>query len=58
MAKWKMFFAPEAEDDLEKLTISIRKRVIKKIEWLQNNFDDITPLGLGGSWQGFFKIRS
>lgn len=57
MLKWKLSFTPEAEDDLAKLDKEIRKRIIKKLDWLENNFEKITPLPLGGEWQGFFKLR-
>ncbi len=33
-AKYEVIFLPEAEEDLEKLDSSIRKRCLAKIEWL------------------------
>ena len=57
MPKWDIVFVPESEDDLERLSPTIRKRIIKKLDWFQNNFDTITPLALGGKWQDFFKFR-
>jgi len=57
MSKWFVKFGPEAEDDLDKLDGVVRKRVLEKLEWLQNNFDNLTPATLGYNWHGFFKIR-
>lgn len=57
MAVWKVKFTFEATEDLEKLDRKIRNRVIEKIRWLKENFDQIIPLPLGGKWQGFFKLR-
>lgn len=57
MSRWKVIFTREAEEDLDKLDKQIRRRVIQKILWLRNNFEQIIPLPLGGRWQGFFKLR-
>jgi mRNA interferase RelE/StbE len=57
MSQWKVIFTIEAEDDLDKLDKQIRKRIIEKILWLRDNFDQVIPLPLGGRWQGFFKLR-
>ena len=57
MFKWDIVFIPESEADLAKLSPPVRKRIIKKLDWFQNNFDAITPLTLGGKWQAFFKFR-
>lgn len=57
MPKWFVDFSPEAEDDFGRLNFPTRKRIIEKLEWLQGNFDVITPLSLGNEWRGFFKLR-
>ncbi len=57
MSKWFLNFIPEAENDLKKLDEKLQKRIIEKLDWLQVNFNDIIPSALGGSWQGYFKIR-
>ena len=54
---WRFDLTKEAESDLEKLDFSIQARVIEKIKWFRENFDQITPLPLGGNWRGFFKLR-
>lgn len=50
-------YEPEAIDDLEQLTQSMRVRIFNKIEWLKHNFDQISPLPLTGNLSGFYKLR-
>jgi len=47
----------DALDDLQKLAPAIQKRILKKISWLQDHFDNLTPEPLSGDLQGAFKIR-
>lgn len=54
---WIIKFVPEAEKDIERLSLAIRRRILKKLDWLQKHFNTITPLPLGGRWRGFFKLR-
>lgn len=50
-------YESEALADLEKLTQSIRERVVNKINWLSENLDQITPKPLTADLSGFFKLR-
>lgn len=50
-------YEPEAFADLERLTLAVRERVINKINWLAENFDQITPQSLTADLSGFFKLR-
>jgi mRNA interferase RelE/StbE len=50
-------YEPEAIDDLEKLTQTVRERVVKKINWLAENFDQINPQSLTADLAGLFKLR-
>lgn len=50
-------YEPEALADLERLTQAVRERVINKIIWLAENFDQITPQALTADLSGFFKLR-
>jgi mRNA interferase RelE/StbE len=50
-------YESEALADLEKLSPNIRKRIVNKIEWLAQNFEQITPQLLTGDWAGFYKLR-
>jgi len=50
-------YEPEAVADLEQLTQVVGKRIIKKINWLGKNFDQINPQFLTADLSGFFKLR-
>ena len=50
-------YEPEAVNDLDQLTQKTRVRILKKIEWLKNNFDQISPLPLTGNLSSFYKLR-
>lgn len=50
-------FSPDAEADLKRLDRSIAQLVLRKLRWLSENFDAITPEPLTGDWQGIFKFR-
>jgi mRNA interferase RelE/StbE len=50
-------YKSESIDDLEKLDRQLQSRIIKKIDWLANNFEDITPLELSANLAGWCKLR-
>ena len=57
MSRWELKFEAAAEDDLAILDTELRRRIIDKLDWLVENFDDIAPLPLGSQWRGLFKLR-
>jgi mRNA interferase RelE/StbE len=50
-------FTPEGLDSLEELTSTIQERILRKIRWLSENFDDVTPQALSANLSGLFKLR-
>ena len=50
-------FTAGAETDLARLDKPVAQRVLKKLRWLAENFEVITPEPLTGQWQGIFKLR-
>ncbi len=50
-------FTPQAESNLIQLDRMIAQRVLRKIRWLAEHFDDVTPEPLTGQWQGMYKLR-
>jgi mRNA interferase RelE/StbE len=50
-------FAPAGLDSLEELTSTIQERILRKIRWLSENFDDLTPQALSADLSGLFKLR-
>lgn len=57
MLEWKVEFTYEGEEDLDKLDKEIKERVLDKIKWLRDNFNQIILLPLSEEWRGFFKLR-
>lgn len=47
----------EALADLEKLPKNVCQRIITKVNWLAQNFDQIAPQPLSNNLSGFFKLR-
>ncbi len=50
-------FTPGAIADLARLDKPVAQRILKKVRWLSENFEVITPESLTGQWQGVFKLR-
>jgi mRNA interferase RelE/StbE len=50
-------YKSEALGNIEQLDRQIQSRIIKKITWLAENFEDITPLALSASLVGAYKLR-
>jgi mRNA interferase RelE/StbE len=50
-------YKSESLENLEKLDRQIQSRIIKKISWLAENFEDITPLALTANLVGAYKLR-
>ncbi|MDG2991146.1 type II toxin-antitoxin system RelE/ParE family toxin [Candidatus Synechococcus calcipolaris G9] len=50
-------FTPEDLDSLGELTPTIQGRILRKIRWLSENFDDVTPQALSADLSGLFKLR-
>jgi mRNA interferase RelE/StbE len=46
-----------AVQDMLDLDAPVTKRIPKRVEWLAQNFDALTPEALEGEWKGKFKFR-
>ncbi len=53
----KVEWEREAIDDLQKIDRPIVRRILNKITWLSQHFDNITPEPLSGDMSGHFKLR-
>ncbi|MEW5717156.1 MAG: type II toxin-antitoxin system RelE/ParE family toxin [Chloroflexota bacterium] len=49
--------ADEAERDLEQLDKPIAQRIRKRIKWLADNFEQVTPEPLSGPLANLHKLR-
>jgi mRNA interferase RelE/StbE len=47
----------DAISGLEKLSQKNQKRVLRKLQWLADNFDDLDAIALTGDLGGLFKLR-
>ncbi|MGD1907690.1 MAG: type II toxin-antitoxin system RelE/ParE family toxin [Leptolyngbyaceae cyanobacterium] len=50
-------YEPEAVKDLKRFNPNIRKRIVTKIDWLAENFENVQPLPLSANLAGFYKLR-
>ena len=50
-------FTPGAEADLARLDKTVSERVLKRLRWLAEHLEAITPKALSGPWEGVFKLR-
>jgi len=50
-------YEPEAIASLEKLSTANQKRIIAKINWLAENFEQVTLQSLTADYAGFYKLR-
>ena len=57
MQKWHIEFDEQADKDLAILDKSVSRRIIEKLEWLENNFSGIFPTVLTADYRDFFKLR-
>ena len=53
----RLVILPKALDALESLDNSAAKRILDRLSWLSENFDDITPSPLKGTFSGTYKLR-
>lgn len=54
---WDFEVTQEAHEEIENLSSVVRMRILKKLKWLTENFDDNAPMPLHNEWKGFFKLR-
>ncbi|MEA1872789.1 MAG: type II toxin-antitoxin system RelE/ParE family toxin [Chloroflexota bacterium] len=48
---------PQARDDLSRLDKPIAQRILHKLKWLSQNFDDLMHERLSGEFRGFYRLR-
>jgi mRNA interferase RelE/StbE len=50
-------YKPSSLEDLKQINRQIQSRIIKKIIWLAENFEDIEPLTLSANLADAYKLR-
>lgn len=53
----KIEWTKDALDDLQRLDKPVGRRILNKITWLSQHFNNITPEPLSGGLAGTFKFR-
>ncbi len=54
---YRVEFKAKAIAGLESLTSAVQERIFRKIRWLCENFDGISPQALSANLNGLFKLR-
>lgn len=54
---YKVEFLDFATESLKKIDAGMQRRILKKIRWLCENFESITPVPLSANLNGLFKLR-
>ena len=55
--KWQVVITNSGKKDLDSLDNLIRRRILLKIKWFEENFQNVAPLPLDVQFKGFFKLR-
>jgi len=48
---------PQASEDLRRLGKPVAQRILHKLKWLSQNFDDLAPERLTGELRAFYRLR-
>lgn len=48
MKNWNFRTTKQAQQDINDLDGSVKERILKKLSWMMDNFDKISPLPLSG----------
>jgi mRNA interferase RelE/StbE len=54
---YRIEFDPKAIEDLRGLSVKVQSQILKKINWLGLNFEQVQPKGLAENLAGFYKLR-
>ena len=50
-------FDPKAIEDMRGISVKVQSQILKKINWLGLNFEQVQPKGLAENLAGFYKLR-
>ena len=54
---YRIKFDPQAIEDLKGISTKVQPQILKKINWLGLNFEQVQPKGLAENLAGFYKLR-
>jgi mRNA interferase RelE/StbE len=50
-------FTATGIENLEELSSTIQERILRKIRWLSENFEEVSPQSLSANLSSLFKLR-
>jgi addiction module RelE/StbE family toxin len=53
---YKVELTLQAQEDISKLDHAVAERLVRKIEWLSQNFESVVPQPLKGKFGGLYKL--
>lgn len=57
MAGWKLAYARKALKDLSGIDKPERSKIVERLEWSAEHFNELETAPLHGEWRGFYKLR-
>ena len=54
---YRIEFDPKAIEDLKGMPSKVQLQILRKINWLGLNFEQVQPKGLTDNLAGFYKLR-
>lgn len=54
---YQIQFTPQALEDLSQLDTPVARRIVEKIQWLAEHYDQIEPETLTGTFAHLYKLR-
>ncbi len=54
---YRVFFMQEAVETLESCDEHLARRIYRKVNWLAEHFEQLTPERLSGEFKNFYKLR-
>ena len=54
---YRIEFDPQAIEDLKGISTKVQPQILKEVNWLGLNFEQVQPKGLADNLAGFYKLR-
>lgn len=54
---YRIEFDPQAIENLKGISTKVQPQILKEVNWLGLNFEQVQPKGLADNLAGFYKLR-
>ena len=54
---YRIEFDPQAIENLKGISTKVQPQILKEVNWLGLNFEQVQPKGLAENLAGFYKLR-